>query len=57
MAYLAVFAFDECKAYPAGGNVGAETHWRGAGPNPVWFFGDFCFAGLGMVTLDVHAFR
>ena len=56
VAYLAIFAFDERKAYPAGGNVGAKTYWRVAGPKPTRFYGDFCLAGLGVVAFDVHAF-
>ena len=56
MTHLAVLAFDERKFDPAGGNVCTETHWRVAGPEPIGFACNFCFAGLGMVALDVNAF-
>ena len=57
VAHLTVLAFDEREFYPAGGNIGSVAHWRVAGPDPVGFFGDFCLAGFGVVSLDVHAFR
>ena len=56
VAYLAVLAFDERELDPTGGNVGAETHWRVALPNPIGFASNFCLAGLGVVPLDVYAF-
>ena len=56
MAHLAVFAFDERELDPAGGNIGSETHRRVAGPEPIGFASNFCFAGLGMVAFDVNAF-
>ena len=56
VAYLAVLAFDERELDPTGGNVGAETHWRVALPNPIRCFDDFSLAGLGMVAFYVNAF-
>ena len=56
VAHLAVLAFDEHEAHPAGGDVRTEADGRNPFPNPVWGFYNFCLAGLGAIALDVYAF-
>ena len=53
MAHLTILALGEREADPAGGDVCAEPDGWGAWPEVFGFLGDFGYAGLGMVPLDV----
>lgn len=52
MAYLAVFAFDECEAYPTRRDIGAITDRRDAFPKVFRSLKDFRLARLGSVAFD-----